>query len=78
MSMLFTPSFSLRVSQIIFQACVLSPAVESEKKVRSIFEHLCDSTNSLYWKSEEDGGAMAGLAGGSEIHPYVSFTINLA
>ena len=35
---------------------------------------------SLYWKSEEDagaGGAMAGLAGDSETHPYVSFTINL-
>ncbi|KAF2589096.1 hypothetical protein F2Q70_00040020 [Brassica cretica] len=62
-----------------FLACVLSPAVKSEKKVRSILERLCDSTNSLYWKSEEDGGAaMAGLAGDSETHPYVSFTINLA
>ncbi|CDY26596.1 BnaA09g46810D [Brassica napus] len=63
-----------------FLACVLSPAVKSEKKVRSILERLCDSTNSLYWKSEEDagaGGAMAGLAGDSETHPYVSFTINL-
>jgi V-type H+-transporting ATPase subunit C len=64
-----------------FLACVLSPAVKSEKKVRSILERMCDSTNSLYWKSEEDagvGGAMAGLAGDSETHPYVSFTINLA
>ncbi|CAN6907881.1 unnamed protein product [Brassica oleracea] len=61
-----------------FLACVLSPAVKSEKKVRSILERLCDSTNSLYWKSEEDAGAMAGLAGDSETHPYVSFTINLA
>ncbi|KAL0813130.1 hypothetical protein Bca101_069573 [Brassica carinata] len=61
-----------------FLACVLSPAVKSEKKVRSILERLCDSTNSGYWKSEEDAGAMAGLAGDSETHPYVSFTINLA
>nr|VDD59018.1 unnamed protein product [Brassica oleracea] len=64
-----------------FLACVLSPAVKSEKKVRSILERLCDSTNSLYWKSEEDagaGGAMAGLAGDSETHPYRDFIIIVA
>ncbi|CAN7064194.1 unnamed protein product [Brassica oleracea var. botrytis] len=61
-----------------FLACVLSPAVKSEKKVRSILERLCDSTNSLYWKSEEDAGAMAGLAGDSETHPYRDFIIIVA
>jgi len=32
-----------------------------------------------YWKVEDDVGAgMVGLAGDSDAHPYVSFTINLA
>ncbi|KAL9331171.1 hypothetical protein ACSQ67_000781 [Phaseolus vulgaris] len=77
-----------------FLACVLAPSVKSEKKVRSILEALSDSTNrqplvnlhtaranvqSAYWKIEDEVGAgMAGLAGDSDAHPYVSFTINLA
>ncbi|XP_043718256.1 V-type proton ATPase subunit C [Telopea speciosissima] len=60
-----------------FLAAVLAPSVKSEKKVRSIIEGLCDSTNSTYWKSEEDSGGMAGLGGDADTHPYVSFTINL-
>ncbi|KAJ4974626.1 hypothetical protein NE237_007800 [Protea cynaroides] len=60
-----------------FLAVVLAPSVKSEKKVRSILEGLCDSTNSTYWKSEDDAGGMAGLAGDVDSHPYVSFTINL-
>ncbi|XP_023551222.1 V-type proton ATPase subunit C [Cucurbita pepo subsp. pepo] len=62
-----------------FLASVLAPSVKSEKKVRSILEGLCDSANSTYWKTEDEvGGAMAGLGGDSDAHPYVSFTINLA
>ncbi|KAL4360935.1 hypothetical protein GQ457_04G033780 [Hibiscus cannabinus] len=61
-----------------FLACVLSPSVKSEKKVRSILEGLCDSSNSTYWKTEDEGGAMAGLGGDADAHPYVSFTINVA
>ncbi|XP_043695566.1 V-type proton ATPase subunit C-like isoform X2 [Telopea speciosissima] len=61
-----------------FLAAVLAPSVKSEKKVRSILEGLCDSTNSTYWKSEDDsGGGMTGLGGDVDSHPYVSFTINL-
>ncbi|XVF16119.1 hypothetical protein REPUB_Repub10bG0003900 [Reevesia pubescens] len=61
-----------------FLACVLSPSVKGEKKVRSILEGLCDSRNSTYWKTEDDGGAMAALGGDADTHPYVSFTINIA
>ncbi|KAK8693273.1 hypothetical protein V6N13_070864 [Hibiscus sabdariffa] len=61
-----------------FLACVLSPSVKSEKKVRAILEGLCDSSNSTYWKTEDEGGAMAGLGGDADAHPYVSFTINVA
>ncbi|KAF5735858.1 hypothetical protein HS088_TW15G01374 [Tripterygium wilfordii] len=60
-----------------FLACVLSPSNKSEKKVRSILEGLCDAANSVYWKSEEEIGGMAGLAGEADAHPYVSFTINI-
>ncbi|KAB2055936.1 hypothetical protein E1A91_A11G072200v1 [Gossypium mustelinum] len=61
-----------------FLACVLSPSTKGEKKVRSILEELCDSTNSTYWKTEDEGGAMAGLGGDADTYPYVSFTINIA
>ncbi|XP_034708155.1 V-type proton ATPase subunit C [Vitis riparia] len=60
-----------------FLACVLAPSIKSEKKVRSILEGLCDSTNSAFWKSEDDAGGMAGLGGDADAHPYVCFTINL-
>lgn len=61
-----------------FLACVLAPSVRSEKKVRSILEGLCDSANSSYWKNDDEvGGGMAGLAGDTDGHPYVCFTINL-
>ncbi|PPD82931.1 hypothetical protein GOBAR_DD20144 [Gossypium barbadense] len=63
-----------------FLACVLSPSVKGEKKVRSILEGLCDSANRqvTFWKTEDEGGAMAGLGGDTDAHPYVSFTINIA
>ncbi|KAK7364741.1 hypothetical protein VNO80_13483 [Phaseolus coccineus] len=61
-----------------FLGCVLAPSVKAEKKVRSILEGLSDSTNSGYWKTEDEGVGMAGLvAGDADAHPYVSFTINL-
>lgn len=61
-----------------FLSCVLAPSTKSEKKVRSILEGLSDGANSTFWKSEDEvGGAMAGLAGDADTHPYVSFTINL-
>ncbi|OIT28072.1 v-type proton atpase subunit c [Nicotiana attenuata] len=59
-----------------FLSVVLAPSTKSEKKVRSILESLCDSSNSNFWKSEDEGG-MAGFGGDTEAHPYVSFTINL-
>ncbi|XWS30561.1 hypothetical protein CRYUN_Cryun24cG0129300 [Craigia yunnanensis] len=61
-----------------FLACVLSPSVKGEKKVRSVLEGLCGSANSTYWKPEDEGGAMSGLGGDADDHPYVSFTINIA
>ncbi|CAN4089293.1 unnamed protein product [Withania somnifera] len=59
-----------------FLSVVLAPSIKSEKKVRSILESLCDSSNSNFWKAEDEGG-MAGFGGDTEAHPYVSFTINL-
>ncbi|GAB2265207.1 V-type proton ATPase subunit C [Dionaea muscipula] len=59
-----------------FLGCVLAPGPKSEKKVRSILEGVSDVVNSVYWKSEDDG-AMGGLGGEADTHPYVSFTINL-
>lgn len=59
-----------------FLSVVLAPSTKSEKKVRSILESLCDSSNSNFWKAEDEGG-LAGFGGDTEAHPYVSFTINL-
>ncbi|MCD7460057.1 V-type proton ATPase subunit C [Datura stramonium] len=59
-----------------FLSVVLAPSTKSEKKVRSILESLCDSSNSNFWKADDEGG-MAGFGGDTEAHPYVSFTINL-
>ncbi|XP_073141818.1 V-type proton ATPase subunit C [Henckelia pumila] len=59
-----------------FLSVVLSPSLKSEKKVRSILEALCSSSNSTYWKTDDDGG-VAGFGGEVDAHPYVSFTINL-
>lgn len=59
-----------------FLSVVLSPSLKSEKKVRSILETLCNSSNSTYWKTDDEGG-IAGLGGDADAHPYVSFTINL-
>ncbi|KAL0318933.1 UNVERIFIED_CONTAM: V-type proton ATPase subunit C [Sesamum angustifolium] len=59
-----------------FLSVVLSPPAKSEKKVRNILEGLCSSSNSTYWKTEDEGG-MGGFAGDTDAHPYVSFTINL-
>ncbi|KAJ4973826.1 hypothetical protein NE237_007000 [Protea cynaroides] len=41
------------------------------------FSSIGENTNSTYWKSEDDAGGMAGLAGDVDSHPYVCFTINL-
>ncbi|XP_057527768.1 V-type proton ATPase subunit C [Amaranthus tricolor] len=60
-----------------FLACVLAPSQKSEKKVRTILERHCSAANSVHWRSEDEVGAMAGLAGDTDAHPYVSFTINL-
>ncbi|GAB2260161.1 hypothetical protein Droror1_Dr00011016, partial [Drosera rotundifolia] len=51
-----------------FLSCVLAPSTKSEKKVRSILEGLCDTGNSMYWKSEDDAGAMSGLEQRQLIH----------
>ncbi|CAK9143358.1 unnamed protein product [Ilex paraguariensis] len=59
-----------------FLSVVLAPSAKSEKKVRSILEGLCDSSNSTYWKTEDEGG-MGGFGGDVDSYPYVSFTINL-
>ncbi|CDP15722.1 unnamed protein product [Coffea canephora] len=59
-----------------FLSAVLSPSVKSEKKVRSILEGLCDSSNSTYWKTEDEG-PLSGFGADADAHPYVSFTINL-
>ncbi|KAL7603370.1 V-type proton ATPase subunit C [Lactuca sativa] len=59
-----------------FLSVVLSPSVKNEKKVRTLLETLCDSSNSTFWKTDEEG-SMGGLGGEADTHPYVSFTINL-
>lgn len=59
-----------------FLSAVLSPPVKSEKKVRSILEGLCDSSNSIYWKTEDEG-PVSGFGADADAHPYVSFTVNL-
>ncbi|KAK3001635.1 hypothetical protein RJ639_021264 [Escallonia herrerae] len=59
-----------------FLSVVLAPSVKSEKKVRSILEGMCDSSNSTFWKTDDEGG-MGGFGGDADAHPYVSFTINL-
>ncbi|EFJ05989.1 hypothetical protein SELMODRAFT_111716 [Selaginella moellendorffii] len=62
-----------------FLAAVMAPSQRNEKKVRSMLEGLCNAPNSGFWKSDEDGGGVAGIVGGEvEAHPYVSFTLNLA
>lgn len=61
-----------------FLAAVLAPSQKSEKKVRSILERLCGTANSVHWKSEDEVGGMASLAGEADAHPYVCFTINLS
>lgn len=39
---------------------------------------VCFVCGSSFWKAEDDAGMM-GLAGGdSQVHPYVSLTVNLA
>ncbi|KAG5226749.1 V-type proton ATPase [Salix suchowensis] len=61
-----------------FLACVLSPSLKSEKKVRSVLDGLGDSSNSTYWKTEDEAaGGIIGLGGDADTHSYVSFTINL-
>lgn len=60
-----------------FQAAVLAPTSRNEKKVRSILEKLSSGANSAFWKAEDDAGMM-GLVGDSDVHPYVSLTVNLA
>ncbi|KAM7475784.1 hypothetical protein LguiB_023027 [Lonicera macranthoides] len=59
-----------------FLSVVVSPTVKSEKKVRSILEGLCDSSNSTFWKSEDEG-SMGGFGGDADAYSYVSFTVNL-
>ncbi|KAK3042513.1 hypothetical protein RJ639_000237 [Escallonia herrerae] len=59
-----------------FLSVVLAPSVKSEKKVRSILEGMCDSSNSTFWKTDDEGG-MGGFGSDADAHPYVSFTINL-
>ncbi|XP_073056362.1 V-type proton ATPase subunit C-like [Primulina eburnea] len=59
-----------------FLSVVLSPSLKSEKKVRSILEALCNSSNSTFWKTDDDGG-IAGFSSDADAHPYVCFTINL-
>ncbi|CAK9177467.1 unnamed protein product [Ilex paraguariensis] len=59
-----------------FLSVVLAPSVKSEKKVRAILEGLADSSNSNFWKSDEEGG-MAGFGGEVDANPYVATTINL-
>jgi hypothetical protein len=46
--------------------------------------YFCDELNELwlgfcsaFWKAEDDAGMM-GLVGDSDVHPYVSLTVNLA
>jgi hypothetical protein len=37
-----------------------------------------DAGKSSVWKNEEGASIGAGLAGDSEMYPYVSFTVNVA
>ncbi|KAL0917895.1 hypothetical protein M5K25_012999 [Dendrobium thyrsiflorum] len=60
-----------------FLAAALAPPAKSEKKVRSLLEQLCGNVNSIYWKSEDDAGVVAGIGVEAESYPYASFTVNV-
>ncbi|KAK1310513.1 V-type proton ATPase subunit C [Acorus calamus] len=59
-----------------FLSVVLAHPVKSEKKVRSILEQMCGTTNSIFWKSTDEVN-VPGIGGEAEAYPYVSFTINI-
>ncbi|GAA0185640.1 ATP synthase [Lithospermum erythrorhizon] len=59
-----------------FLSAVMSPPSKSEKKVRSILLGLCDSSNSSFWNTEDEGG-MGAFGNDADSYPYVSFTVNL-
>ncbi|BBN09446.1 V-type H+-transporting ATPase subunit C [Marchantia polymorpha subsp. ruderalis] len=64
-----------------FLAAVLAPSSKNEKKVRVALDNLSNKggNNSSFWKADDDSVGMAGLTGGdTEVHPYVSLTVNLS
>lgn len=60
-----------------FLAAALAPPVKSEKKVRSLLDQLYGNVNSIYWKSEDEVGMVAGIGAEAEAYPYASFTVNI-
>ncbi|GBG67595.1 hypothetical protein CBR_g724 [Chara braunii] len=65
-----------------FVPAVVSPSPKYEKKLRQILESIAAGAgnhNAAYWKSGGEDASMSGLVGGeSDLHPYVSITVNLA
>eukprot|EP00271_Cylindrocystis_brebissonii_P001673 TRINITY_DN11958_c0_g1_i1.p1 TRINITY_DN11958_c0_g1~~TRINITY_DN11958_c0_g1_i1.p1 ORF type:complete len:378 (+),score=99.32 TRINITY_DN11958_c0_g1_i1:221-1354(+) len=62
-----------------YQAAVISLNVKHEKRLRTALDQLSSNGSSSFWKgNDSDSSIMAGLTGGeTELHPYVSVTMNL-
>lgn len=58
-----------------FQAVVAKPTEKQESKLRQVLAATFGDGKSNYWK--DDGSTPPSFAGEGELHPYVSYTINL-
>ncbi|KAJ7524212.1 hypothetical protein O6H91_18G082800 [Diphasiastrum complanatum] len=74
---LFTESILRYGLPPAFLAAVLAPSIKNEKKIRAVLENLSGGGNSAFWKSDDDPGMIGLIGGDTEVHPYVSLTINL-
>eukprot|EP00850_Spirogloea_muscicola_P012026 SM000076S21847 [mRNA] locus=s76:491940:495057:+ [translate_table: standard] len=61
-----------------YLSTVLAPDPRSEKKLRQALDNLSSSVSSSFWKGADDAGLASLLGGEAELHPYISYTINLA
>mmetsp|Transcript_12520 Transcript_12520/g.26995 ORF Transcript_12520/g.26995 Transcript_12520/m.26995 type:complete len:370 (-) Transcript_12520:488-1597(-) len=59
-----------------YQAAVIKPVEKTEAKLREALATSFADGKSHYWK-DDGSSAFAGLAGDTELHPYVSFTISM-
>lgn len=60
-----------------YQAAVVIPKDKSEARLRQILNTAFGAGSGDFWTDDGSGTSFAGLAGDSEMFPYVSFTISL-